>query len=219
MPNAEQRYVRHSSGVEVKQPNEDEDIQSCLEVLKRMQARADEKYRYALRGAHAKSHGLLKGELKIYENLPEESRRGIAKTPTTYPIVIRLSTSPPDIYHDGSRRSRVCDQAHRRAGKKLHPEPNAHDAVTQDSSWPTARNSDPRRPRISETSPHGRQAHNMPRLVASGRRLGCAPSRRRNEPSARTLSAGMPAKRFRYRHLATRSTRRPPCASAITSQS
>lgn len=133
MPNGGQEYVRYSSGVEVKQPNEDQDIQSCLDVLKRMQVRAHERHRYAVRGAHAKSHGLLKGELKIYENLPEELRQGIAKTPTTYPVIIRLSTSPPDIYHDAIAAYRgFAIKLIGVSGKKLHPEPNARDAVTQD---------------------------------------------------------------------------------------
>src|SRR6266511_2227304 len=102
MPNEQGKYVRYSDSTEVKQPNEDEDIQTCLRVLKRMQVNACEKHRHSFRGAHAKSHGLLKGELKIYEDLPEELRQGIARTPTTYPVIIRFSTSPPDIYRDKS---------------------------------------------------------------------------------------------------------------------
>jgi hypothetical protein len=133
MPNGEGRYVPYSTSVEVKQPNEDQDIQSCLEVLKRMQVRAHERHRYALRGAHAKSHGLVKGELKIYENLPEELRQGIAKAPTTYPVIIRFSTSPPDIYRDAIAAYRgFAIKLIGVPGKKLHPEPNARDAVTQD---------------------------------------------------------------------------------------
>ena len=133
MPNGEGKYVRYSSGVEVKQPTEDADIQGCLEVLKRMQVRAHEKHRYAVRGAHAKSHGLLKAELKIYDNLPEELAQGIAKTPTAYPVIIRLSTAAPDIYHDAiaSYRGFAIKLIGVR-GKKLHPEPHERDAVTQD---------------------------------------------------------------------------------------
>jgi hypothetical protein len=131
MPNEQGKYVRYSESVEVKQPNEGEDIKSCLESFARMQGAAFEKHRHAVRGAHAKSHGLLKGELKIYENLPEELRQGVCKTPRTYPIIIRYSTSPPDILRDGIAAFRgMAIKLIGVPGKKLSPE--AEDAVTQD---------------------------------------------------------------------------------------
>lgn len=133
MPNGAGKFVRFDSGVEVKQPTEDADIAECLVVLKRMQVRAHEKHRYAVRGAHAKSHGLLKATLKIYDDLPEELRQGIAKTPTTYPVIIRLSTAAPDIYHDAIASYRgFAMKLIGVPGKKMHPEPHERDAVTQD---------------------------------------------------------------------------------------
>lgn len=131
MSNEQEKYVRYSDSVEVKQPNEDEDVQSCLDSFSRMQTAAYEKHRHAVRGAHAKSHGLLKGELKIHENLPEELRQGIAKIPKTYPIIVRYSTSPPDIMRDGIAAFRgMAIKVIGIPGRKLSPE--APDAITQD---------------------------------------------------------------------------------------
>jgi hypothetical protein len=131
MSNEQGKYVRYSESVEVKQPNEDEDIKSCLASFERMQEAAFERHRHAVRGAHAKSHGLLKGELRIYDDLPEELRQGIARTAKTYPIIIRFSTSPPDILRDGIAAFRgMAIKVIGIPGKKLSPE--AKDAVTQD---------------------------------------------------------------------------------------
>jgi hypothetical protein len=60
-----------------------------------------DKHRHAMRGAHAKSHGGLKGELKIYDNLPPALAQGLFREPRTYPVMIRFSTAPGDIMPDG----------------------------------------------------------------------------------------------------------------------
>ena len=74
MSNEQGRYVRYSESVEVKQPNEDEYIKECHKSFLRLQTAAFDKHRHAVRGAHAKCHGVVKGELQVYDNLPEESR-------------------------------------------------------------------------------------------------------------------------------------------------
>lgn len=131
MSNSNGKYVRYSESVEVKQPNEDEDIKACLDSFERMQEAAFERHRHAVRGAHAKSHGLVKGELHIYDNLPEELRQGIAATPKTYPVIVRFSTSPPDVLRDGIAAFRgMAIKVIGVPGPKLSPEtPNA---TTQD---------------------------------------------------------------------------------------
>jgi len=52
-----------------------------------------------LRSVHAKSHGLLKGELRVLE-LPLPFAQGMFSTPKTLPVAIRLSTSPGDLLDD-----------------------------------------------------------------------------------------------------------------------
>ncbi len=46
-----------------------------------------------LRKDHPKSHGLLRGEFKVEDNLPEALRVGIFAQPKTYPIWMRLSNA------------------------------------------------------------------------------------------------------------------------------
>jgi hypothetical protein len=53
-----------------------------------------------LRSVHAKSHGLLTGSLRVLDDLAPVLAQGIAANPRTYPVVIRLSTTPGDILDD-----------------------------------------------------------------------------------------------------------------------
>ncbi len=55
---------------------------------------------HGLRSVHAKSHGLLRGELHVLGSLPSVLAQGLAAKPGTYPVVIRLSTTPGDILDD-----------------------------------------------------------------------------------------------------------------------
>lgn len=55
----------------------------------------------ALRSVHAKSHGLLRGELRVLSPLPPILAQGVFAEPgRRYPAVIRLSTPPGDILSD-----------------------------------------------------------------------------------------------------------------------
>ncbi len=56
-------------------------------------------YGHAVRSVHAKSHGLLQGELQVLE-LPETLAQGVFAQPKTYPVVLRFSTNPGDILDD-----------------------------------------------------------------------------------------------------------------------
>jgi hypothetical protein len=53
-----------------------------------------------LRSVHAKSHGLLYGKLSIEEGLPEVLAQGLFARAQTYPVIMRLSTTPGDILDD-----------------------------------------------------------------------------------------------------------------------
>ena len=55
---------------------------------------------HAERGVHAKSHGLLRGELEVLPDLPPTLAQGLFAEPGTYPVVMRLSTNPGDILDD-----------------------------------------------------------------------------------------------------------------------
>lgn len=96
-----QLYVRYSDDVEVRQPDEERLIDETLASFERMRRKVFDKHRHAMRGAHAKSHGALKGELTIYNNLPVPLAQGLFREPQTYPVIIRFSTAPGDIMPDG----------------------------------------------------------------------------------------------------------------------
>jgi hypothetical protein len=53
-----------------------------------------------LRSVHAKSHGLLHGEIEVLADLPPELAQGLFAEAARYPLVMRLSTTPGDILDD-----------------------------------------------------------------------------------------------------------------------
>lgn len=61
---------------------------------------AFERHRHAIRDAHAKSNGVLKGQLVVHAGLPVELRQGVFAHPRTYDVVARLSSAPGDIHSD-----------------------------------------------------------------------------------------------------------------------
>jgi len=82
--------------------DEDEAALSA-EIVEQMAASsrcAFERHRHAIRDAHAKSNGLLKGELTIHADLPAHLRQGVFAQPRTYQVVARLSSAPSDIHSD-----------------------------------------------------------------------------------------------------------------------
>lgn len=54
-------YVAYRAEVEQKQENEEEDIQYIVEHMAQTYIQVFDKHRHAVRDAHAKSHGFLKG--------------------------------------------------------------------------------------------------------------------------------------------------------------
>jgi hypothetical protein len=58
------------------------------------------KHRHGLRDAHAKSHGILTGELRVEPDLPEHLAQGLFAAPRSYPVIVRFSTLPGDLRSD-----------------------------------------------------------------------------------------------------------------------
>ncbi|RYY20175.1 MAG: catalase, partial [Cytophagaceae bacterium] len=124
-------YVRFADGVEEIQPNEDQLGDETVASMARVTRLMFEKNRHAIRDAHAKSHGILRGELHVYPSLPAHLTQGMFKEAKTYPIIIRLSTSPGAIQPDSSPAVKgLALKIIGVAGKKFLPE--EADAVTQD---------------------------------------------------------------------------------------
>lgn len=85
---------------------------------------------HAMRSVHAKSHGLLRGELQVLDNLPEPYAQGMFAQPRTLPVVMRLSTSPGDILDDSVSTPRGL--AIKVVGVEGERLPGSSDDVTQD---------------------------------------------------------------------------------------
>ncbi|MFZ7089303.1 catalase family protein [Curtobacterium sp. RRHDQ10] len=95
------RYLRYGPDVEQEQPHEAEDIAALRETFAEIRAEAFEKLRHAVRDAHAKSHGVLRGTLRIADGLPAELRQGLFARSGDHPVIVRFSTAPGDIVSDG----------------------------------------------------------------------------------------------------------------------
>jgi hypothetical protein len=96
----ETTYVPYSDEIEKPPPDEDELIDSIVQALGRANGLAYKRYGHGVRDQHAKSHGVLRGELTVYPDLPPEFRQGLFATPSTYPVIARISTAGGEIRSD-----------------------------------------------------------------------------------------------------------------------
>ena len=87
------RYVEYVAEIEDVDPREEQWIDGIVAALRRNNERAYRKYKHAIRDAHAKSHGVLAGELIVYPDLPTPLRQGLFAEPRRYPVIARLSTT------------------------------------------------------------------------------------------------------------------------------
>ena len=93
-------YLSYSDLIEQTQPDEAEITELIVASMGRVNLKIFDKHRHFLRDAHAKSHGILKGELEVYPDLPQHLRQGISAMPNRYPVIVRLSTAPGDLQSD-----------------------------------------------------------------------------------------------------------------------
>src|SRR5271168_5557870 len=96
----ELNYLRYSESIEQIQPDEAELTELIVASMGRVNQKMFDRYRHALRDAHAKSHGILKGELEVYPDMPQHLRQGIFATAKRYPVIVRLSTHPGELQSD-----------------------------------------------------------------------------------------------------------------------
>lgn len=86
-------YVRYREDVERPGADEAALVDAIAASLHDNNVWAFKKYRHGIRDAHAKGHGLLRGELTVYPDLPDELRQGLFAEPSSYPVVARLSST------------------------------------------------------------------------------------------------------------------------------
>ena len=97
------RYLRYEPSVEQPRPDEAQTIEAIVASIQRTNKSSFDRHHHGIRQQHAKGQGYLRGELKIYDNLPAHLRQGIFASPGTYPIIVRLSTAFGDIRSDRIR--------------------------------------------------------------------------------------------------------------------
>lgn len=92
--------VRFSPDVEMPEPDEAETSMAINRSLHSIIETTSEHYGHAVRSVHAKSHGLLRGELEVFGDLPPELAQGFAASPGRHPVIMRISTNAGDLLPD-----------------------------------------------------------------------------------------------------------------------
>ena len=86
--------------VEQQQADEQETVQGLNETFDTILNRTAEDYGHAVRSVHAKSHGVLEGELIVDADLPPELAQGLFAKPGRHKAILRMSTNAGDILPD-----------------------------------------------------------------------------------------------------------------------
>lgn len=92
--------VRFSPAVEDVAPDEAKTIEGLNDTFDVILERTSEDGGHAIRSVHAKSHGILEGELTIDGGLPPELAQGLFTNPGIHKVVLRMSTNAGDILPD-----------------------------------------------------------------------------------------------------------------------
>ena len=85
---------------EVPEEDEADTIAGLQEQMRDIAGTVHKDSGHAPRGVHAKSHGLLRGTLRVLDNLPPDYSQGLFAASGEYPVVMRLSTTPGDLLDD-----------------------------------------------------------------------------------------------------------------------
>ncbi len=102
-----QTYVEYREDLEQPAPDEEDFITKIVNSLHRNNEWAFKKYKHGIRDAHAKSHGILRGELQVYPELAPQLCQGLFAAPKTYPVIARVSSTHPALRPDKIRGIRA----------------------------------------------------------------------------------------------------------------
>ena len=94
------RYVLFDASIEQIDPDEEQTFQAIAATMHNISVKMFERYQHAVRSVHAKTHGVLKGELIVREGLPRHLAQGVFSAPAVYSVLARYSTTPGDILAD-----------------------------------------------------------------------------------------------------------------------
>ncbi|WAJ27448.1 catalase family protein [Antarcticirhabdus aurantiaca] len=91
---------RYTPDVETIKPDEKETVEGLIHAFDAILERTAEDYGHAVRSVHAKSHGILEGELIVDEGLSAELAQGLFARPGAHKVFLRMSTNAGDILPD-----------------------------------------------------------------------------------------------------------------------
>lgn len=92
--------IRYSAAVEQPKPDEADAIRGLEQTFKSILDTTSKDYGHAVRGVHAKGHGIVRGTLTVDGGLPDELAQGLFAEVGRYDAVMRFSTAPGDILDD-----------------------------------------------------------------------------------------------------------------------
>jgi hypothetical protein len=92
--------LRYDPSVETPEKGEAETIQGITETILKIAETTYKDGGHAMRGVHAKSHGIVRGQLIVPQGLPPVLAQGLFAKPGAHDVVLRFSTSPGDILDD-----------------------------------------------------------------------------------------------------------------------
>jgi hypothetical protein len=122
--------LRFDPSFEQPEPDEAETIRALVETMRGISETTAKDYGHAVRSVHAKSHGLLQGEMRVLDGLPGPLAQGAFAHPRAYPVVLRFSTNPGDILDDSVSTPRGL--ALKIIGVEGERLPGSEGAATQD---------------------------------------------------------------------------------------
>jgi hypothetical protein len=90
-------FIKYTPDIETAEPGFDENLQTVIAKTERYIAQSvtSEGTGRAVRDAHAKGYGLVRGEVEILDQLPAEYAQGIYATPGRHDALIRFSNGSP----------------------------------------------------------------------------------------------------------------------------
>jgi hypothetical protein len=85
---------------EVASDDEEQTSREIVAAMHRILETTYQHYGHAVRCVHAKSHGLLQGEMEVCAGLSAEHAQGIFANEGVFPVMMRFSTNPGDLLED-----------------------------------------------------------------------------------------------------------------------
>jgi len=92
--------ILFTPSVETPKSDEAEAVRGLREAFKTILDTTSQDYGHAVRGVHAKGHGIVTGTFTVKDELPAELAQGLFARPGAYDAVLRISTAPGDLLDD-----------------------------------------------------------------------------------------------------------------------